>query len=373
MKNLLFAINVDWYFDLHWRERVLSRMTASYKVHLCLTRSTDDFSCRDCPVSFLNFSRSGIGLLSNIKALLKSYAIIRTNNIALIHSVTVKPNIFFGLCALITRLPIVLTLPGLGSVFSSTGPRYFILKRFLILLYWLIGRNKQSFFTFENNDDASLFQRKHICTASNSKVVQGAGVDIKRFCCSQDPATDGGPIIILFAARLLHGKGLDDLISAVKQLKAEGKNVRIDVAGITDNDSVETIPESQLRHWQQAGHINLLGRVTNMPSLLSRVHMVALPTRYGEGLPRILLEAAACCRPVIASDVPGCRDFVRDGVNGLLVPPFDVNNLTASIRRLLSREERVKLGHAGRIIVEEHYTTEKVVDQYRAIYRHLTG
>lgn len=373
MKNLLFAINVDWYFDLHWRERVLSKMTSGYKVQLCLTQSQDGFLCSDCKVSFLNFSRSGIGLVDNVKSLLESRRLIRASGADLIHSVTVKPNLFFGICALVSRLPIVFTIPGLGSVFSSSGLRFYFLKQLLIILYWLVGQNKKSFFAFENKEDESLFQGKHICSASNSSVVPGAGVDIDRFFYSPDPSTGGGPVIILFAGRLLKGKGLDDLISAVKKIADEGGNVRVDVAGIIDEDSVESIPESQIEQWCQEGYVNWLGRVDDMPSLLSRVHMVVLPTRYGEGLPRILLEAAACGRPVIASDVPGCRDFVEDGVSGLLVPPGDVNKLATSIRNLLDEKQRVKLGQVGREIVENHYTLEKVIDQYKEIYLHLAG
>lgn len=373
MKNLLFAINVDWYFDLHWRERVLSKMTAGYKVQLCLGQSQKGFFCPGCKVSKLNFSRSGIGILDNVKSLLESCRLVRNSGIDLIHSVTVKPNLFFGLCALISSRPIVLTIPGLGSVFSGTGVSFYFLKQLLLILYWLVGKNKKSFFVFENKEDASLFQSKHICRASNSIVVPGAGVDVERFFCSPDPVEKDGQIIILFAARLLKGKGLDDLVSAVKQIRADGRDVRVDVAGIIDEDSVEAIQQQQIDQWSREGYVNWLGRVDDMPSLLSRVHMVVLPTRYGEGLPRILLEAAACCRPVIATDVPGCRDFVEDGVNGLLVPPRDVNKLVTSTRRLFDKDERVRLGKAGREIVENHYTLEKVIDQYKKIYLHLAG
>jgi len=374
MKKLLFAINVDWYFDLHWKERVLSEMTKGYEVYLCLAKTDDTFQCENCKNKFVEISRSSIGMISNLRSLLFIFKVVRDVKPDLIHSVTVKPNIFCGFLALIFSIPIIITIPGLGTVFSSSGRKYALLRQLIVFLYKCVGKNNKSFFVFENSSDMQQFLNCGICNKQRCSLVSGAGVDIKSFSYTPEQDILGSPMRVLFAGRLLFGKGLEDLIAAVKKLRAKGKNVRLDVAGIIDSDSREAIPLSQIEEWSRHHEINWLGQVEDMAGLLSDVHIVALPTRYGEGLPRILLEASACGRPVITTDVAGCRDFVENGKNGILVTPGAIDQLVSAIESLESVKVRETMGKAGRRKVEKDYTSKKVIQHYSKIYSYfMTG
>lgn len=371
MLKLLFAINVDWYFELHWQARIKSDMTDGFEVEICLASTEGAIEYPGYKTRIIGLSRSSIGLYNNFKSLFSAREVLKESRPDIIHSVTIKPNLFFGLLARLYSLPILITIPGLGTVFSSTGLKYRVLRTVIGFMYRIIGKNSKSYFAFENREDRQRFLDNKVCSGANSCVVPGSGVNIKQFSYVPEAEDREGEIIILFAARLLRGKGLDDLVQAVRLLNRHNRRFRLDVAGIIDDDTREAIPLAEIERLHGKGEINWLGQVQDMPALLAAVHVVALPTRYGEGLPRILLEAAACGRPVVTTDMPGCREFVKDGVNGRLVTPGSVEQLSAALASLQSREERVRLGLAGRQLVEQEYTQDKVVGQYRSIYNQL--
>lgn len=371
MKSILFVINVDWYYDLHWRERIESSLTSGCDVQLVLTKTCDPFSGGKWPIIDLKIDRASINPYVNGKSFLGALGLVWRQKIDLIHTVTVKPNIYFGILARFFSLPILLAIPGLGTAFSSSGMKYKLLRCLIKAIYGFAGKNGKSYFVFENSTDHQLFLESNLCSSENSKVVAGAGVDLKIFTPKPEPADKNGLVVILFAGRLLHGKGLEDLIQAVALVKQEGHRVRLDVAGITDSSSPEAIPLGLIENWHGAGKINWLGRVLDMPDLLGQVHIVALPSTYGEGLPRILLEANACGRPVITSNIPGGKDLVQHGVNGLLVDPGAVEQLASTIKVLLNRDKRQQMGLAGRKIVVGNYSQEKVIEQYKKIYKTL--
>lgn len=371
-KNLLFVANVDWYFDLHWKERVFSEMTSDFELAISYTQTKEKDSKLPVKLLPLNIRRSSINLFSNLTSLVQSAAILHQNHFDLIHTVTVKPNLYFGFLARIRHIPIVLTIPGLGTIFSSNGYKFKLLRKIILFLYRFVGKNGKAYFVFENKHDRNLFLKENICLITNSTVVSGAGIDLEKFRYTVPPSLGSKPVQLLFAARLLKGKGLDELIKATGLINASEKRIDLNVAGIVDNDSQEAIPLSQVKNWHNKGKINYLGQVTDMPELLSRSHIVALPTTYGEGLPRILLEASACGRPVITTNTPGCNDFVEDGVNGILVNPGCTNELVEAIEKLMDQKKRIIMGRVGRDKVEKEYSTKQVIKQFKDIYQKLS-
>ena len=373
-QNLLFAINVDWYFDLHWRERIFSSLTEGFQVTVTYSQTRNATESVTENIVPMTMERSSTGIFCNIRSFYQAARTLQSNNYDLIHAVTVKPNIYFGLLARFYALPVLMTIPGLGTVFSLQTVWNRFLQRIILLFYRLAGTNTKSFFAFENSQDRDRFLRSGVCGVDNSTVVAGAGIDVKKFRCSNNTCSPHKDHLdLLFAGRLLEGKGLESLVLAVHAINARERKVILHVAGIVDVDSREAIAEKTIKQWQEQGKINYLGQVEDMPSLLTRMDAVALPTTYGEGLPRILLEANACCLPVIASDVAGCNEFVIHNENGLLVRPGNIDELVGAIQMLLDPALRAKMGRAGRRKVEEGYAVEKVIAQYRTIYDMLTA
>jgi len=365
------VINVDWYFNLHWKDRIFSKMTSDFEVTVSYSETSEDDSESLSAVIPLSLQRSSISPFSNLHSFINAIKILRNDHFDLIHSVTIKPNLFFGILARLYSIPILITIPGMGTTFSSHGLKFKLLRKLIIFLYRFAGKNDKCFFIFENKQNKMHFLKENICSPENSTVVSGAGINLKKFIYTEETSPGSHPVKLLFAARLLKGKGLEDLIEAAALVNTNEIRVDLYVAGITDTDSKETIPLAQIKGWHTDGRINYLGQIDDMPELLSNCHIIALPTKYGEGLPRILLEANACGRPVITTDIAGCNDFVEDRINGLLVNPGSVVELSEAIEKLLDPIIRKAMGLAGRQKVEKSYSREHVIDQYRVVYKKI--
>jgi glycosyltransferase involved in cell wall biosynthesis len=231
----------------------------------------------------------------------------------------------------------------------------------------LSGRNSRVIFQTEH--DRREFVEMGLVDRDRSVVIRGAGVDLNVFTPASEPSA---PMVILLAARLLWNKGVADLIEAGVQLRREGHVFRIVLVGVPDTDNPQAVPQAQLEEWQRAGLAEWWGRRDDMASVIQQAAVVVLPTYYGEGVPKILLEAAACGRPIVASDLPGCRDVVEDGINGFIVPARDSSLLAAAIGRLLLDPAlRHRMGQAGRLRVSREFGDQLVVAQTLNVYRDL--
>ncbi|MCQ1058339.1 glycosyltransferase family 4 protein [Photobacterium sp. ZSDE20] len=368
MKKMLLAINVGWYFDLHWMERVESEMTQGFTVEICTSKHTGRFSgtCHEVEIK-----RSSIGLVNNIKTLLQDVRIVCKTKPDLLHTITIKPNIMFGLIALFLNKPIVLTLPGLGYVFSSKSVKNTILANVILKLYKLISLNKKAIFVFENKADQILFKKNNVCSEHNSAVVPGSGVDINKYKPKKSTQSQDQRLYLLFAARLLKNKGLLQLVEAVETLNRGSFDISLSVAGLIDDDANDRIEPSYLEQLHQEGKINWLGQVSNMEDILPEHDVVVLPTSYGEGIPRVLIEANACGKPVITTNVSGCNEFVIDGVNGIVIQDNSVDSIVSGIKRLVDANKRTEMGQNGRKRVINYYSFQCVINAYKEIYQRV--
>lgn len=373
---IVYVVNVDWYFKLHWLKRAQKTLELGAKVHL-ITEVTDHKLADElkdlgfCLHSW-KLDRSSIAVFKNIREFINLYSLIKFLSPNLIHAITIKPNLYVGLIANILRITHILSVTGLGSVFSSQHWKTRLAKPLIQFLFkWIKNNNLSRKIIFENNDDRNYFIANGMCNASEAVLILGAGVNTEIYNSVNEH--ENNPIIILFAARLLFDKGLADLIEAGRYLRNKGIRFSIVVAGILDSSSIGAISQNMLNEWHKEGIIEWLGTIdgdVRMSALIARSNIVVLPTHYGEGVPRILIEAASCARALIATDISGCREIVQDGINGFLVPPKKPKALSEALERLINDPIlRKKMGQNGREIVVNLFSEEKVVSETLNLYQ----
>jgi glycosyltransferase involved in cell wall biosynthesis len=373
-KTLLYTINVDWYFQSHWLQRAEAAQQAGYRVIVLTHFSRPDlkrlFEAQGLECINLDVSRSGLNPIKELRTVVALYRAVRRIRPHLIQTITIKPNLYGGLIAKLLRIPMVSSISGLGIIFSSDSMTHQAIRFWVEKVYRFIYARPGCKVLFQNVDDCRRFVTDHVVQQEQTVVIPGSGVDLAQYAFAPEP--NNRPPIVLFAARLLRDKGLHTLIKAAKQLSARGCHFTLQVAGILDPSVPTAIPEQQLIEWDNAGLIDWLGQRNDMPGLLARTNIVCLPTFYGEGIPRILIEAAACGRACVATDIPGCREIVRQGENGLLVPAHDPDALASALQTLIEAPAlRRRMGEHGRNMAEQRFSLERVVDQTLAVYRKL--
>lgn len=371
---LCYFINVDWYFSMHWLERARHCAQAGYEVHL-VCRFTDEkirlrledegIICHN-----IHLERRSLNPISLIRSYFEAKKALRHIHPDILHCITVKANIVGGLIARWEPLRTVFSVTGMGIAFSNSSLKAGFAKYVTISLYKLALYGKHFKVLFENQSDCQRFIALGLGDESTNQVIAGAGVDGSAFFY-QSPI-DNDPVRLLFAARMLWDKGLEDAIVASEILKQQGYRVQLDVAGLIDDDTHTAIPEKTLLCWHREGRINWLGAVRDMPRQIHNSAIVLLPTCYGEGIPRVLIEAAACGRPSVATDVPGCRDIVVDGETGFLVQVHSPQQLAEKIEVLLRDQPlRLSMGKKARFLVESTFEQHIVISQTMEVYRSL--
>jgi len=377
MKSVVFVyvINVDWYFNLHWLQRARALKDSGAEVHVVMSVTNSGSVDKLNQEGFLchqwSIDRKSMNPLVNFFGFIELYQLLSKIKPDIIHAITIKPNLFIGLMSYFVKIPYVLSVTGTGLIFSGKSWKLKSVRPFIRGLYKLPRYNKVPHkIIFENPEDKAYFVTTGLCERDQAVTILGAGVDTSVFKATK--ATNHHQPILLFAARLLWDKGLGDLLEASKILREKNLDFRLWVAGIIDEDTINAIDISLLQDWQQEGLIEWLGTKSDMPGLLAKTDIVILPTFYGEGVPRVLIEAAACARPIITTDIAGCREIVEDGINGLLVPSRDINALANAIEQLLLAPElRQEMGLKGRELVVKNFSEQQVISETMSLYHEL--
>ena len=373
-KKLLFIINVDWYFKLHWLPRAIAAKESGFDVivaaHFTSPAIRTEFRKLGFSLVPLFLDRKSINPRKNFVIKQRIAKLIDRVRPDIVHSITVKPNVYSGLICSKRNLCQVMSVTGLGLTFSSKKMKAKLSKRIITRLYRKVSKNPNSHILFENEDDRTLFSHLHIADQSRLTVIAGAGVDLMEYSYQKE-AGNSCPII-LFAARMLWDKGLADLIDAATILRKKGLKFELKVAGILDNQSSAAISELQIDKWHKQGDINWLGEIKDMPNLIAQSNIVCLPTTYGEGVPRVLIEAAAIGRSIVTTDVNGCREIVLNNQSGVLVPSRNSVALAAALEMLLlDKETRIEFGLRGRQLVEEKFCQKIVIKRTLEVYQNL--
>ena len=370
--KLLFVVTEDWYFCSHRFELALAAKAAGFDV-IVATRM-GEYKDRIEAVGFrfyeVPFSRSLRHPWRDVVSFLALLKIYRRERPGIIHHVSLKPVLLGSLAARLCRTRhIVNALTGLGYLFTDTasGRAPFLRRLIHIVLRWLLCGNRV-WTIMQNADDAGLLVNMKILNPGHTVVIRGSGVDIQRFRPSSEPATMPK---VLLASRMLRDKGVIEFVDAARILLQEKLEAEFILAGSIDKENPSAIEEAEIRQWEKEGLVKWIGHQKEMVPVLVDSHIVCLPS-YREGLPRVLLEAAATGRPIVATDVPGCREIVHQGENGFLVPVKDPVALADAIKRLVTDPVlRRRMGEKGRKIVESDFANGIVHEQTLALYERL--
>lgn len=305
----------------------------------------------------VEMDRSGLNPFRDLKLFLQYRRLIREIEPAAYLGYTIKPNIYGSLAAHLCGVPALPNVSGLGTVFLRGG-----LIGWVANALYRVGLRKAPVVFFQNRDDLAEFVERKLVRREQARLLPGSGVDVERFAPA--PVTSG-PITFLLIGRLLGDKGVREFVDAARALRREGSDARFQLLGPIDAGNRTAITRAQLDRWVAEGTIEYLGETDDVRPFIAASHAIVLPS-YREGLPRSLLEGAAMGRPLIATDVPGCRDVVEDGVSGLLFAPRDAASLAEAMRKLscMTEEERTAMGMAGRAKVQAQFSEERVIQGY---------
>jgi len=372
--RIVYLVTEDWVFVSHRLPIARAARAAGFDV-VVATRVADHgaaITAEGFTLVPLPWNRRSLNPFRELTALLQLAALYRRLKPTIVHHVAVKPALIGSLAAWIARVPnVVNAITGLGYVFSSTSPRARLLRPIVRWGFRALLRRGTSKIIVQNPDDGAVLQRECAIEADRITLIRGSGVDLDRFRATPEPA--GPAIRATLASRMIWDKGIGDLVEAARILKTSGAPVTVILAGKPDPDNPASIPESQLRAWHDEGIVEWRGFVADMPGLWAASHIAVLPSFYGEGVPKCLIEAAAAARPIVAADGPGLREIVRDGENGVLVPPHDAKALADAIARLAGdAAARVRMGAAGRRLAETGFGDRQVAAATLALYRSFT-
>jgi len=378
--RLLFLMNEALFFTTHRVAVALAAQEAGYEVHVAAPHEDGPVAViRGCGFHYhdLPLKRGGRSLPGELRLLARCFRLIRQIRPDLVHHVAMKPVIFGGLASrLLGVRAVVHAITGMGYLFIRDDWPARTLRALIRPLYRYALGHPNARVIFQNPDDLGLFLCQGLVREDITVMIKGCGVDMRIFA-PVEPAVpppeerSDDPLLVIFPARILGDKGVYEFVHAARTLKAAGSQARFILVGRRDPANPTDVAETTILDWEREGLVEWWGFRTDMPEVLRQAHIICMPS-YREGLPRGLIEAAACGLPIVTADVPGCREVVRDGESGILVPVRDGAATAAAIGRLLDDADlRHAMGRAARQLALDEFTVEAFVADTLAAYAAL--
>ncbi|MEI8131828.1 MAG: glycosyltransferase family 4 protein [Leptolinea sp.] len=365
---MLFA-NTAWY--LYNFRLPLAEALRSQGFDVVLVSPADEYAQKFSEAGLrwveFPFSRKGRNPFQELTTIMRLAKVYRTEKPDIVHHFTIKCVVYGSLAAKWTGIRgIINAITGLGYVFIGNKLSHKLLRPLIMAFYRVSLQGTRVI--FQNKDDLNHFQKEQMVNAEQAIIIRGSGVDVQKFQVT--PLPDKRQVVVL-PARMLWDKGVAEFVQAARRLHAEGFDARFILAGDTDEENPAAVPSSALQEWQQEGIVEWAGWQSDMPAVYASANIVCLPS-YREGLPKTLIEAAACGRPLVATDVPGCREVVIPHQTGLLAKVRDVNSLTDCLIALLcDKAEQQRLGTNARRLVEIEFSTERIIRETLLVYSKL--
>lgn len=370
-RRLLYVVTEDWYFCSHRLALACAARDAGYEVWVAtrVDQHEQKIRAEGFQLVPLQMERSSLSLRSQYRALRELTRVYREVKPDFVHHVALKPVLIGSMAAHRARIPAVINaLAGLGFVFASETPRARVMRPLIRMWFRHVLNRGNSQLILQNPDDVHMFVENKLVSAERAVMIRGSGVDVQHFHVLPEP--QGKPSVAL-VARMLRDKGIVELVEATRILRAQSRDVRVILAGGLDELNPSCLHEDEIRKWEREGLVEWWGEVEDVRTVWAQAHVAVLPS-YREGLPKSLLEAAACGRALIATEVPGCREIVQHEQNGLLVPVRASAPLARAISRLLDNADlRKKMAEHGRRLVVGEFGQAKVCAETLSIYEKL--
>jgi glycosyltransferase involved in cell wall biosynthesis len=366
---VVYLVTEDWYFISHRLPMARAARGAGFEVHVAtrIDRHGAAIKAEGFHLHPISWRRGSLDPRDLVRVVREVRTLYRGLAPDLAHHVALPATVVGSLAATGTPIICVNAMTGLGTMFTSDTAKVRVTRAALTLALRRLLRRSRSTVLVQNLDDRAMIERLGV-TGERIALIPGSGVDTKTMVPSPEPA---GPITIAFVGRLVESKGIRPLLAAHERLSQRGRDIRLLIAGTPDPANPASIPPQEIHAWSKRPGVTHLGFVTDIAALWASAHIAVLPS-HREGLPLSLLEAAACGRPLIATDVPGCRAIVRPEVNGLLVPLEDAEALAAAIDRLAGDGElRRRFGTASRELVEREFSARRIGRDVVELYRRL--
>lgn len=367
--HILMTVNAAWNIWNFRRPLVEALQADGHRVTVLAPPddAVQDLERLGCRVQPLEMSVKGLNPLEDVRLQRRFARIFRETRPDAVLSYTIKNNVFGARAAKSVGVPFLPNVTGLGTAFLSGK----LLQTVTEQLYRRSFAGLPVVF-FQNEDDRGLFLERRLVTADQAQLLPGSGIDLNRFAPAPMPDPDAPPVFLMIA-RLLRDKGVVEFVQAARQIKTRHPKARFQLLGAVGSENRSAIDRSTLEGWVAEGVVEYLGTTPDVRPAIAAASCVVLPS-YREGAPRTLIEAAAMARPVIATDVPGCRAVVDNGVSGFLCDVRSADSLSAAIERFLAlpSASQCAMGEAGRTKMAREYDEALVVDAYRAALAQIT-
>ncbi|MBT6228786.1 MAG: glycosyltransferase family 4 protein [Candidatus Scalindua sp.] len=371
--KILFLVTEDWAFCSHRLvlAREAKRRGFDVVVATRVSRHGKQIEAEGFKLIPIRMERSGRNPLKELLTIWELVRIYKAERPQIVHHVAMKPVLYGSLAAMVTKVPHVINaLIGLGYIFISNKWKAIVLRKFVTHAFRFLLNRANSLLIIQNADDKHLMLQLGVINRVRTILIRGSGADTHVFSPTQE--LPGIPTIVL-ASRMLWDKGVGEFVEAAQLLRNKGVNARFVLVGDADTENPASVLPSQLKAWNSSGVVEWWGWREDMPEIFAESHIVCLPS-YREGLPKVLIEAAASARAIVTTDVPGCREIVLDGKNGFLVPARSVIALADALEKLIKdRDLRGWMGSNGRELAISEFSIEKVLSQTLSVYEGLVA
>lgn len=371
-KRILIVSNDAWFFVSHRLPIAKAIVNAGATCHVAAHHDATVEQILATGSHFHNWQIAprGKSIFHELKSMYSLFNIIRSVDPHIIHLVTIKPVLYGGLLARLLRVKsVVFAISGLGYLFQDKSSPKSPLQRLAMLMYRIVTGHSNASIIVQNNSDRAFFTEALNIEEKRVHKLPGSGVNLTQF--ANTTKENDIPLVVL-TARMLHDKGINYFVEAAELIQQQGVKARFALIGYSDPENPRSVPLKQLQQWHDDGTIEYWGHRDDIPQILQSADIYCLPTIYGEGLPKSILEGLACGCAVVTTDWPGCNEVIKHEVNGLLVPPKNTDALCKALISLINDPNKRKmLGIAGRKTVANGYSVETVVDKTLSIYTSL--